>query len=125
MGPGRALGDAEPPQALKNFDGIQLERIAALRPDLILAIFSYIERGDYDRLSQIAPTVAQPEAFVNYAAPWQSYARRVGQAVGQIERAEELVTGVEAAFARARAAHPEFTGATAVLAAPTARRRRW
>ncbi|MGH8908250.1 MAG: ABC transporter substrate-binding protein [Egibacteraceae bacterium] len=97
--------------------GVQFERVAALRPDLILAVFSSIERADYDKLAQIAPTVAQPKGFVDYGASWQLMTRIVGRAVGQPERAERLVADVEARFAPARAAHPEFAGATAVVAA--------
>ncbi|MGH8931796.1 MAG: ABC transporter substrate-binding protein [Egibacteraceae bacterium] len=113
------LGDAPVPEVLDVFTaGPQFERIAALRPDLILAVFSFIERSDYDRLAQIAPTVAQPEGFLNYGAPWQLMTRTVGRAVGQPERAEHLVADVEARFAEARAAHPEFARATALVVAP-------
>src|SRR5690349_15122229 len=50
-----ALGGTEP-VVLKG--DINIEQIAALRPDLILAISSGITREQYDLLSQIAPTVA-------------------------------------------------------------------
>jgi iron complex transport system substrate-binding protein len=41
-----------------------------------------------------------------------------GQALGQPERAEELVAQVEARFADAKAAHPELVGRTVVLSGP-------
>ncbi|MGH8934277.1 MAG: iron-siderophore ABC transporter substrate-binding protein [Egibacteraceae bacterium] len=130
------LGDGPVPEALDVFTaGPQFERIAALRPDastasrpksaapaagpdLILALFSFIERADYNKLAQIAPTVAQPKGFVNYGAPWQLMTRSIGRAVGQHDRADQLVAGVEAQLAQVRAAHPEFAGATAVVARP-------
>src|SRR3954463_10628242 len=55
-----ALGDAPKPEVLSFTDGIQVERVAAQRPDLILAVYSGLDKKDYDTLSKIAPTVAQP-----------------------------------------------------------------
>jgi iron complex transport system substrate-binding protein len=42
----------------------------------------------------------------------------VGKAVGKEAEAKALVTAVEDKFARVRAEHPEFQGATAVVATP-------
>ena len=48
-----ALGDTKP-TVLDNGDGFGFERIAALRPDLILGVNSGMRQGDYERLSQLA-----------------------------------------------------------------------
>lgn len=108
------LGTAAPPQAMANIDGIRFEQIAALRPDLILAIYTEMTRADYDRLARIAPTVAQPEEYGDLGVPWQELTRTVGRALGRAADAERLVISVEARFAQARAEHPEFMGATAL-----------
>ncbi|MGH3616060.1 MAG: ABC transporter substrate-binding protein [Pseudonocardia sp.] len=110
------LGCAAPPEVLSFPDGIQFERVAALRPDLVLAVSSELTEQDYTRLSQIAPTVAQPADHIDYGVPWQELPRMVGRAVGRGEQAEHLVVGVEARFAAVRAAHPELAGAIAVTA---------
>lgn len=94
------------------------EAVLALEPDLILALYSGITQEEYAQLSAIAPTVAQPEGYVDYGVPWQELTRTVGQAVGRADAAEEVVTAVEAQFAEVQAAHPEFVGATAAVAAP-------
>lgn len=111
-----ALGAAAPPEVLPIADGIPFEQVAALDPDLILGVYSGLVQEDYDRLSRIAPTVAQPADSVDYGVPWQELTRTVGVAVGRADRAERLVADVEARFADARRAHPEFDGATAVVA---------
>ncbi|MGH8931795.1 MAG: ABC transporter substrate-binding protein [Egibacteraceae bacterium] len=111
------VGDAALPEVLDIYtDGVPFERVAALGPDLILAVYSAIEQGDYDRLSRIAPTVAQPKGFVDYGASWQLMTRTIGRAVGHPERAGQLVADVEAQLAQVRAAHPEFAGASGVMA---------
>ncbi|MGH8908254.1 MAG: ABC transporter substrate-binding protein [Egibacteraceae bacterium] len=56
------LGDAEP-AVLRG--ELNFERIAGLRPDLILAIYSAITQDEYDTLSQIAPTVAQSGEYID------------------------------------------------------------
>lgn len=48
--------------------------------------------------------------------PWQEMTRVMGQALGRRELAEKLIAGVEERFAKARAEHPEFEGATAIMA---------
>ncbi len=56
-----ALGDAPLPEVLSIADGFEFERIAALRPDLIVGLLGGPEtRGDYDKLARIAPIVTQP-----------------------------------------------------------------
>lgn len=99
-------------------DGINFEAITALDPDLILALYSGLTQEEYDLLSQIAPTVAQPAAYVDYGIPWQELTVTVGKAVGKQAEAEALVAAVEEKITQVRAEHPEFQGATAVVATP-------
>jgi iron complex transport system substrate-binding protein len=110
------LGDAIP-EAVGG-DAINFEKIAALQPDLILALYSGVTEEEYGLLTQIAPTVAQPAAYADFGIPWQELTVTVGKAVGQQAQAETLVAGVEEKFAQVRAEHPEFEGATAVVATP-------
>ncbi len=113
-----ALGDAEPPKALDFTDGIQYEQIAALRPDLILAVYSGLTQKDYDTLSKIAPTVAQPPGQVDWGSSWQDEILTVGRAVGKPAEAEKLKDEAEATLAEAAAANPEFKGQTGAVATP-------
>ncbi|WP_432946160.1 iron-siderophore ABC transporter substrate-binding protein [Kribbella sp. CA-253562] len=112
------LGDRALPTVLKDKDGIQFEQIAALRPDLIIGMYSGITADDYQKLTAIAPTVAQPAGVPDYGVAWQDVARTVGQAVGKPKQADELVKGIEQRFATVRAEHPEFQGKPALMATP-------
>jgi iron complex transport system substrate-binding protein len=103
-----ALGGATPEVVGGN--ELELEKIAALQPDVILGVYSFIDRATYERLSGIAPTVAPPSETV--AATWQEQTRITGRALGLTERAEQVVADTEARFAEARAANPEFAGKT-------------
>src|ERR671915_770787 len=111
-----ALGDAPRPKVLPFDDGIQFEQIAALRPDLILAIYSGLTEKDYDTLSKIAPTVAQPPGQVDWGSSWQDELLMTGKAVGKPKEAERLRDEAEQPLADAAAAHPEFKGQTAAVA---------
>jgi len=92
------------------------ERVAALEPDLIIGQYTGMTEDEYGTFSEIAPTVAQSGEFPDFAMPWQETTRRIGRALGRAERADELVSEVEARFEEAREAHPEFEGATGLLA---------
>lgn len=98
--------------------GMDLERVLSLEPDLILGLYSAMTPEQYKQLSQIAPTVAQPTEYVDWGVPWQELTRIVGQAVGKPDEAEQVVAEVEARFQQVQEEHPEFVGATAVVATP-------
>ena len=108
----------EAPVVVGDASAVNFEQIAALKPDLILALYSGLTKEQYDLLSQIAPTVAQPAEYVDYGIPWQELTRTVGLAVGKAAEAEALVAEVEARLEQVRAEHPEFEGATALVATP-------
>jgi iron complex transport system substrate-binding protein len=110
------LGSAPVPTVLKGTDGPQFEKIAALKPDLIIGLYSALTQEQYSTLSKIAPTIAQPKGFNDYGIPWQDETKAVGKAVGKAKEADQLVQGVEDQLAKARAAHPEFAGKTALMA---------
>lgn len=109
-----ALGGHEP--EVVGSEEIDFEAVAAQRPDLIVAVHSGITEGDYERLSKIAPTIAQSGEFPDFGMPWQEQTRMIGRALGRERRAEELVDEVEARLAKTRRQHPEFGRATAILA---------
>ena len=98
------------------YGSLNYEKILALQPDLITAIDAGITQAEYDTLSQIAPTLAQSDEYIDFGTPWQETVRRFAQVLGEIERGETLVSELEAKFARARQAHPEFIGQTVAVA---------
>lgn len=104
------------PQVIGSGSGVNLEAVLAQQPDLILALYSGITAEEYEQLSQIAPTVAQPAGYVDWFVPWREATHIVGQAVGKAEEAEALVTEMDARFSEVQKAHPEFVGATSVVA---------
>ncbi|GAA5164982.1 ABC transporter substrate-binding protein [Ornithinimicrobium tianjinense] len=93
---------------LDDADGVPVDEIAALEPDLIIGSNSGLTQEDYDTLSKIAPTVAYPQA--PWATPWRESVELVGQAIGRPEQAAEAIAETEAAFAAAREEHPELEG---------------
>jgi len=109
------LGDAALPEVLEDTNGVQVEKIAALRPDLIIGQYAGLTEKDYGLLSKIAPTVAQPGEYADYGAPWDEMAMNVAKAVGQPEAMQALVDDVKQQVADQAAAHPEFRGMTAAV----------
>ncbi len=102
------LGDAKP--VVLNLDsGLQVDRIAALRPDLIVATDAGVDADTYQKLSAIAPTVAQSggDAFFE---PWKDQAGVIGEAVYQAEQMKSLVAAVDQKFTDAGKKYPQFNG---------------
>ena len=112
----RAALEGEQPELI-GAEELNFEQIAALRPDLIVGVYSGMTDRDYDLLSGIAPTVAQSEEFADYGVPWQEQARVTGQALGREAEADAVIADVESAVARERERYPEFDGQRLVLAA--------
>jgi iron complex transport system substrate-binding protein len=101
----------KPMPAIINFDtDIPYEQLLELNPDVILAPYSGLTQEQYDRLSAIAPTIAY--AKDPWAGSWQDITLTTGKALGKSAEAQALVDSVDAKFAAARAAHPEFEGKT-------------
>jgi iron complex transport system substrate-binding protein len=94
-----------------------LEAVAALQPDLILDTRSDATQERYDSLSQIAPTVGQPEGVGPYQTTWQQQLDLVGQALGRAEEAGQLQSDLEQRFADAAEANPEFDGTEVAVGA--------
>jgi len=104
-----AMG-GELPVILAEGDEPPYEQILAADPDVIIAVYSGITEEQYERLSQIAPTVAYQG--VAWSAPWQEVTRAVGQALGLPEEAETLVAETEQFVADTVAQHEGLEGTT-------------
>lgn len=113
-----AIGDAERPELLDNTNGINVEAVAALAPDLIIGQYAGVTKKEYDLLSQLAPTVAQPGDYADYGVPWEEATMTIGAAIGKPEAARDLVDEVQATIDQEAAAHPEFEGQSAVVVTP-------
>jgi iron complex transport system substrate-binding protein len=111
-----AAAAGEKPELLSDTDGIQLEKIAALQPDLIVGLYTGLKKADYEKLSQIAPTVAPPKGTPDFGIAWQDTTTILGKVTGRQEQAEKIVSDLEARFAKEKDAHPEFAGKTAAMA---------
>jgi iron complex transport system substrate-binding protein len=106
-----ALGDAKP-TVLSVVDGFQFEKIAGLRPDLIIGVNSGMKRADYDKFSRLAPTVPAGKGSTEYFSPWDQQVELIAAALGKPEEGRELVQRIKDDYAEAAAAHPEFAGKT-------------
>lgn len=91
-------------------DKYPFEKIAALKPDVILAPYEGFDEATYKILSGIAPTVAYPGA--PWQTTWQDQTLLVGEALGKKADAEKLITGIQDKIAQVASEHPEFKGKT-------------
>ncbi|MEU9414789.1 iron-siderophore ABC transporter substrate-binding protein [Streptomyces sp. NPDC051577] len=109
-------GDAKPEVIMNNGDtGPNYEKIAALRPDLIIGVYSEIDQAAYDKLSKIAPTVGRTKAEKEpFSAPWQDNALHIAKALGKADEGKAMVQGITDKLAAVKKAHPEFANQTAV-----------
>ena len=106
-----ALGDAKP-TVLSNVDGFEFEKIATLRPDLIIGTNSGMKKGDYAKLSAIAPTIASAKGSTDYFSPWAQQTETIAKALGKEAEGRALVRSIKDEYAKAAAEHPEFDGKT-------------
>lgn len=97
------------------FGSLNYEAILALEPDLISAVTAGITQEEYDLLSQIAPTIAQSEGYIDFGMPWQEITHMVGMAVGRSDEAEAITANVESLFAAVREENPQFAGKTVAV----------
>jgi len=107
------LGGAQP--ALLTLDnGIQIEEIARLKPDLIVAVNAGLDAETYRKLSEIAPTIAQSggEAFFE---PWKDQATAIATAVFRKDEMSRRIDAVDQRFSAVAQSNPSFTDRTAVL----------
>jgi iron complex transport system substrate-binding protein len=107
------LGGAQP-VVLNLNDGIQVDQIASLKPDLIVATNAGLDQDTYTKLSAIAPTIAQsgPDAFFE---PWKDQATAIGQAVFKADDIAKLIAGIDEKFAGVGKNNPQFAGKKVLL----------
>jgi iron complex transport system substrate-binding protein len=106
--------EGDKPTVLENSSEPPFEQIAALEPDLILAVFSGITEEQYALFSAIAPTVAYSGDA--WSTPWQDVTTIVGKALGKADEAEALVAETTTWLESEVAKHPalkEITFASA------------
>src|SRR5271156_2524321 len=109
----RKLGPAQP-VVLTLDNGIQVDQIAGLKPDLIVAINAGVDADTYQKLSAIAPTVPQSgeDAFFE---PWQDQATAIGQAVFQADQMKLLIDGTDKQFAALAQKNPQWKNKKVLL----------
>src|SRR6202034_415122 len=107
------LGAAQP--VVLNLDnGIPVDQIAGLKPDLIVAINAGVDSDTYQKLSAIAPTVPQSGADA-FFEPWKDQASTIGQAVFQADQMKSLIDGVDKGFTAVAQKSPQWKGKKALL----------
>ena len=114
------LGGAQP-VVLNLADGVQVDQIAALKPDLIVATDAGLDQDTYTRLAAVAPTIPQSgrDAFFE---PWKDRATAIGQAVFRHDDMQRLIADVDAKFGAVKDANPRFAGTKVLLLGGTLQR---
>lgn len=105
--------DLSKSKALDGADSGQfnLEQIAALRPDLILATnLAFIDKAKYDALTRIAPTL--PYAVGWGKTPWQEVSATIGKAVGRESQARAAVAQTTRYLSGLKTQYPGLAGKT-------------
>ena len=107
------LGNAKP--VVLNLDnGIQVQQIAGLKPDLIVATDAGLDQDTYQKLAAIAPTLAQSDGDA-FFEPWKDQAKAIGQAVYQSGQMTSLINGVDKGFTAVADKYPQFKNKRVVL----------
>src|SRR6201981_1185428 len=107
------LGNAKP--VVLNLDnGIQVHQIGGLKPDLIVATDAGVDEDTYQKLTAIAPTLAQSDGYA-FFEPWKDQATTICQAVFRLDQMKSLINGVDQGFATVANKYPQFKNRKVLL----------
>ena len=95
-------------------DGVPVEQIAALEPDLIVGTYSIADKQTYEQLSKIAPTVAAKSKMA--VEPWQDLVTTAGELLDEQDEAKDVIAGVEGEVDSVASDLPGLQGKTFALA---------
>ena len=113
------IDGAEQPTRFSTTDGVPVDEIVKLQPDLVTATQSGMTQEEYDKLTEAGiPVVAYPEA--PYNTTWQESLEMVGEALGRSDVAAELKAETEQVIADTAAKFPQLEGKTFTFAGPNA-----
>ncbi|OLT42152.1 ABC transporter substrate-binding protein [Saccharomonospora sp. CUA-673] len=116
LGPWSQQSYDQAPEKLGTLE-VNMEKVAALNPDLILDTRSSGEKARHDKLREIGvPVVSLPEGADDYLTTWQQQLDMIGTALGRQDKAQQLREDLDAKFDRVADEHPEFEGKEMVLA---------
>jgi iron complex transport system substrate-binding protein len=92
--------------------GVNIEKVASYRPDLILAVSSamVLDQVTYERLTGIAPVVVYQQSL--YGSSMLDDARQIGRAIGESEKVEALIAESDATIAALRSELPALAERT-------------
>lgn len=96
------------PEQFQGATELDVEKIASLNPDVILAPWSGITADQYKQLDQIAPTVAYPKE--PWTIKWDEQITTIGKALGEEDESKKLVEDVKKQLNDAK--RPEYKGLT-------------
>lgn len=103
------FGDSTPEIIERGAKSLNYEQIQGLQPDLILNTRSGNDKGEFDRLAEIAPTIYGPKGAGAYATKWRDQLALIGQAVSKPDEAQKVIDSVNAHITETAADHPEFS----------------
>jgi iron complex transport system substrate-binding protein len=101
-------------KALPLTDGVPVEQVLALNPDLVVGSFSISDEETYKLLSDRVPTIAGPAD--TQVLPWQEMVRTAGKFLDEPAKAEEVVKSVDDKVASVMTEQPDLEGKTFELA---------
>jgi iron complex transport system substrate-binding protein len=107
------LGTAKP-VVLTLDNGIQVQQIAGLKPDLIVATDAGVDQDTYQKLSAIAPTLPQSDGYP-FFEPWKDQATAIAQAVFQADQMSSLIKGINQGFTAVADKYPQFKNRKVLL----------
>jgi iron complex transport system substrate-binding protein len=97
-------------EAIETSDGLPLEQIAALDPDLILVTYMVTDQETYDQLNAIAPTIgALGDRQVD---TWQEMTTTLGEVLRDPDAAAAVIDDVEGQLAAVAEELPGLDGQT-------------
>ncbi|MFC5926455.1 iron-siderophore ABC transporter substrate-binding protein [Micromonospora vulcania] len=110
-----------PPQKVGTLE-VDMEKVAALKPDLILDTRSSGDKTRYDQLAGLGvPVVDIPVGAQAYRTTWEQQLDLVSKALGKTAEAAKLKADLDAQFASVAAANPNFKGKTVSAGVKTSR----
>lgn len=101
------------PNVFNDLDGYDYEAIAGAAPDIIVAPYSGMDEKEYERLSEIAPTI--PFKDIAWKTTWREQLLEASEAVGMKDEGKKLVEETEKFIKDNVAKYPNLSGKSAAL----------